>query len=529
MKGLPIGISTLSRILEDGFVYIDKTEYAYALAKGPGRYFLSRPRRFGKSLFVDTLKEIFEGNEALFRGLRIHDKWDWSKKYPVIKIDFAVGAAGGLPALLKRIEYLLKDNAKRLGVKIEQDTDMPGMLSDLIKGCGEKYDSRVVLLVDEYDKPLLDNIEDTGVAAAIREELKSLYSVIKERDADLQFVFLTGVSKFSKVSIFSGINNLKDISLSEAFGAICGYTQEDLETTFGEHLAGVDWAELKSWYNGYNFLGEPVYNPFDILLFISEGKKYGSYWFETGTPSFLVRMIRQRAYFLPDLDRISAGEELLSSFELDRIEPVTLLFQAGYLTIDTISYKMGKPFYTLRPPNREVRFALTDQLFSEYSGITDKKGEYQNEVWDALAAGDLAALETAIRRLFAGIPWRNFTNNEIVETEGYYASVLYAFFSAINCGVVPEDITNHGQADLTLTLGNKVYVTEIKVLGDKGALSDGRNPALDQIRERKYAEKYQGQAGREIYELGMVFGRRERNLIGFGGCRLAVLPSRCYL
>lgn len=366
MKALPIGISTLSTIIEEEMVYIDKTEHAYALIEKSGRYFLSRPRRFGKSLFVDTLKEIFEGNEALFRGLYIHDKWDWSKKYPVIKIDFASGVIKSRKNLLTRIDYILKDNAQRLGVEIDYNSDIPGVLTNLIKACRQKYQARVVVLVDEYDKPLLDNIEDPVPAAEIREGLKNLYSVMKERDAEIQFVFLTGVSKFSKVNIFSGINNLRDITLDEDFGTICGYTQNNLETSFKEHLEGVNRDKLKKWYNGYNFLGERVYNPYDILLFIANKHSFRNYWFETGTPTFLIKLFKKNNYFLPDLNNLTAGEELLSSFEIDHIDVVTLLFQSGYLTIDKVATKMGSLIYTLKLPNQEVTLALNNHLFCRH-------------------------------------------------------------------------------------------------------------------------------------------------------------------
>ena len=244
------------------------------------------------------------------------------------------------------------------------------------------------------------------------------------------------------MNIFSGINNLSDISLDEKYAVICGYTQQDLETSFAEHLRDVDWDKLKEWYNGYNFLGEAVYNPFDILLFIDKGKSYQNYWFETGTPTFLVELMKRERYFLPDLDTIEVGEEILSSFDIEQMESTTLLFQTGYLTIDSRKEKKGKMVYKLRLPNHEVTAALNDYLLCSYTDIKQEKFQYQLSAYDALGKGDPPGLEAAVTRLFAGLPYRNFTNTGMSKFEGYYASVLYAFFASINCTVIPENERN---------------------------------------------------------------------------------------
>lgn len=514
MKGLPIGISTLKTIIDNNMVYVDKTGDIESLAKNPGRYFLSRPRRFGKSLLVDTFKELFEGNEELFRGLAIHEAWDWSKKYPVIKIDFASGTITNRETLDEKIRYLLQENRDALGLSFNVDGDVSTAFEELIKATERKYHAPAAVLVDEYDKPLLDNIENPARAVEMRDGLKNLYSVLKKVDRYLHFVFLTGVSKFSKVSIFSGLNNLTDISLDEQYGTLCGYTQEDLEADFAEHLRGVDRQELRQWYNGYGFLGEPVYNPFDILLFIQKGKIYRNYWFETGTPSFLVRLMQKKRYFLPELEGLEAGEELLSSFEIETMEPVTLLFQSGYLTIKESTFRRGRTIYRIGFPNREVRLALSDYLVTAYTQTGIEKERYAESAYDALLAGDMDKLEAAIGRMFAGIPWRNFTHNDLAEYEGFYASVLYAFFVSVTCRVVPEDITNRGQADMTVFIENKVYVMEIKVIS--GECPEGNsNSALEQIRARSYSEKYLKEPGKQVFELGMVFSQAERNLVRF--------------
>ncbi|MFZ5367945.1 MAG: AAA family ATPase [Spirochaetota bacterium] len=358
-------------------VYVDKSRWVYQMAALPGRYFLSRPRRFGKSLMVDTFKSLFEGKKELFKGLYIYDMWNWDKSYPVIKLDFVTSGARNREELDIRIAYMLRSNAERLGVSIAKDTDIPGQFADLIKKLVQKTDSKAVVLVDEYDKPLLDNLERPEVLEELRDRLRSLYSVIKDQDENLRFVFLTGVSKFSKVNIFSGINNLKDITLSKDYGSLCGYTEQELHDYFKEHLAGVNWEDLRRWYNGYNYLGEPVYNPFDILLFLSEHHTYRNYWFETGTPTFLIKLFQENRYFLPDLEALEVGEELLSIFDINTIDPVTLLFQTGYLTIKQAKQQFGKHYYSLQFPNYEVRTSFNEFLISGYTAISQEKVYYE--------------------------------------------------------------------------------------------------------------------------------------------------------
>ena len=510
MKNLPLGISTLSKLLENNCIYVDKTEYAYNLTSQSGAFFLSRPRRFGKSLFVDTLKEIFEGNQKLFEGLYIHDKWDWSKKYPVIKFDFAEGMLKSRKDLDEKINEILFLNEVNLRVTTVNKS-ISGRFAALIKGAREKYGERVVVLVDEYDKPILDNISELSIAKELRDGLKNLYSVLKSQDTNLQFVFMTGVTKFSKVSLFSGVNQLKDITISKSYSSICGYTDNDLQELFSEYLVGSDPEEVKKWYNGYSWTGpETVYNPYDILLFLSEGLSYQNYWFETGSPTFLIEMFRQNHYFLPDLENIEVFQRTLNSFEIESINPITLLFQAGYLTIEKTFIDRGKMVYSLKIPNQEVRLALNDYFIEEYTGISSDLKSRQDDLYNALSTGNIALFEQHIRTLFAGIPWRNFTNNNLADFEGFYASVLYAFFISLRAWVIPEDISNRGQADMTIILENQIYVMEIKVVDN---LPEGNNQALEQIIQRNYAEKYRNREGMTVHEVGLVFNKTERNLV----------------
>jgi len=510
LKNLPLGISTLSKLLENNCVYVDKTEYAYHLTSQSGAFFLSRPRRFGKSLFVDTLKEIFEGNQKLFEGLNIYDKWDWTKKYPVIKFDFAEGILKSGKDLDEKIHEILLFNEENLGITTVNKS-ISGRFAEIIKGAREKYGERVVVLVDEYDKPILDNISELSIAKELRDGLKNLYSVLKSQDANLQFVFMTGVTKFSKVSLFSGLNQLIDITIDEEFSSICGYTDMDLREHFSEYLADSDPEEVKRWYNGYSWTGpKSVYNPYDILLFIKKRMLYQNYWFETGSPTFLIELFRKNQYFLPDLENIEVFQRTLSSFEIESLHPITLLFQAGYLTIEKTFIEREKLVYRLKIPNQEVRLALNDYFIEDYTGISADLKSMQGDLYNALSTGNIASFEQHIRSLFAGIPWRNFTNNDLANFEGYYASVLYAFFASLNAQIIPEDITNHGQADMTIIFRNHIYVMEIKVV-DK--LPGSNNTALEQIIQRNYAEKYRNREGITVHEVGLVFNKTERNLV----------------
>ncbi|MDR0379664.1 MAG: AAA family ATPase, partial [Candidatus Accumulibacter sp.] len=279
-KKLPIGIQTFAKIREADYYYVDKTPFALRLIEEGTVYFLSRPRRFGKSLFLDTLSELFAGNEPLFRGLYCHDQWDWQTKYPVIRISFAEGIMESREGLDARIHRILAENERRLGVP-KGEGDIPDRFIDLIQAAEARFGQRAVILVDEYDKPILDKLSNPELAREMRDGLRNLYSVIKGQDAHVKFAFLTGVSKFSKVNIFSGLNNLKDITLDVRYSSICGYTEADVDTVFAPELEGLDRDKIRHWYNGYNWRGEAVYNPFDLLL-LFDCREFRSFWFETG-------------------------------------------------------------------------------------------------------------------------------------------------------------------------------------------------------------------------------------------------------
>ena len=292
-RKLPIGIQTFREIREDNCYYVDKTRYIRQLVNEGKHYFLSRPRRFGKSLFVDTLKELFEGNEPLFRGLDIHDGWDWSVTHPVIRLDFSRGCFESREGLHASLTAQLERLEERAGVGSTYDT-APERFGALIERLHERAGQRVIVLIDEYDKPILDALDNPDVAGANRDHLRGLYSTLKFNDADIRLSFLTGVSKFSKVSLFSGLNNLYDLTLDPRYSALCGYTEADLDEVFAPELPGLNRERIREWYNGYSWLGEEkVYNPFDALMLFAR-RQFGPWWFETGTPSFLVKMLTRR-------------------------------------------------------------------------------------------------------------------------------------------------------------------------------------------------------------------------------------------
>lgn len=508
-KKFPIGIQSFEKIRSDDFYYVDKTPFVKKLVdEGGGYYFLSRPRRFGKSLFLDTLRQAFLGKRELFEGLYLEENWDWSVKYPVIYISFGAGVIRSPEELVETSFYILRRHAEDYEVTLTErlyNKRFEELILRLYRKCGQK----VVVLIDEYDKPILDNIDHLEVAAEIREGLKNFYSVIKDADPYLKFCFITGVSKFSKVSLFSGLNNLKDLTLHPYYATICGYTQSEFETVFADRLDDVDLELVKRWYNGYSWLGEPVYNPFDILLFLDLGE-LRPYWFETGTPAFLIKLLIEKKYFIPQIEDLPAGEELLGSFDVDRIEPETLLFQTGYLTIKgTEEILPGEVIYYLGYPNLEVKRAFTDHLLTYF--VSDLRAKNRNKmgVARALKAGDVQELIEVFRSFFASIPYDWYRKNELAGYEGYYASIFYCYFTALGLEVRVEDATNHGRLVMAVIFEGRCYLFEFKVVE-----LEAKGQALEQLKSRKYHEKYRSQC-QEIWLIGVEFSKEERNIVDF--------------
>ena len=506
-KKLPIGIQNFAEIVDGGYYYVDKTEYAYRLADQGKYYFLSRPRRFGKSLFLDTLKELFEGKEVLFRGLYVQDRWDWSKKYPVLRISFGGGVLKNLRSLDEVLHQQL-DSYERGYELPARYPDLRSRFRDLIEQLHRRSGLGVVVLVDEYDKPILDNISDSAVALQMRDGLRDFYSVIKDSDAHIRFAFLTGVSKFGKVSLFSGLNNLTDISVSADCSAICGYTEHDADTVFAAELDGLERAEIRRWYNGYNWLGEAVYNPFDLLL-LFKNREFKPYWFETGTPTFLIDLLTERHTWLPALGRLEADAEMLSTFDIGNIPTEALMFQAGYLTIAQRERISGEYYFRLRFPNREVEQSLYGNLLRAWTHEAQAAVKNKKALFRLLSSNDLGGLKALFHAFYAAIPHDWYRNNPLAQYEGYWASVFYSYFAALGLTPQAEEATNHGCIDMTVRLNGRIYLFEFKVveLTPEGC-------ALQQIKDRGYADKYRAE-GATIHLIGVEFSKETRNIVGF--------------
>lgn len=508
---LPIGIQSFKEIRTRGYLYVDKTPFIAQMFTAGKYYFLSRPRRFGKSLFVDTLDCAFSGKEELFRGLYLAEEeaaWDFHTAYPILRIDFAGGIMKTPEELRERLFRMITTWEELYHTRKTEGTPGERLLS-LVPDIVHTTGSQVVILIDEYDKPMLDNLDNIPLAIAMRETLKDFYSAIKPLDEHLRFVFLTGVSKFAKAGIFSGLNNLKDITLEMRYSAICGYTEKDLMETFSERIPSASLPLLSAWYNGYSWTGESVYNPFDILLYLDEGVNR-PYWFETGTPSFLVTLLNKKPRNLPELDNLLAGEELLSSSDIEDVRPESLLFQTGYLTIKGETFAGSKRLYYVGFPNLEVKSAFSQLMLTS---LTEKGNISANQVRLAnlLSAGDMGGLKEVFHSFFASIPHDWYRKNQISGFEGYYASIVYAYVASLGYLVIPEDTTNHGQVDMTVQTPDGIWLFEFKVQGQTNRGAFQKSPLL-QLQEKRYAEKYRS-CGKPIYLVGIVFDPVQRNIV----------------
>ena len=508
-RRLPIGIQTFRKLREQDCYYVDKTAYVQRLLHEDTHYFLSRPRRFGKSLFLDTLKEVFEGNEALFAGLYIHERHDWSKRHPVVRLSFGGGSFVERGTLEANVMEQIAAAERRAGLVSEYLT-APGRFANLLEALHGQTGQRVAVLVDEYDKPILDAlVDEPEVALANRDYLRGLYGVIKDSDAHVRFTFLTGISKFSKVNLFSQLNNLTDLTLDPVYSSICGYTEDDLDTVFAPELAGLDREQVREWYDGYSWRGaEKVYNPYDVLLLLRR-REFAAHWFETGTPAFLIDKLFERRVSSVSLDRTVSTTELLSAFDVDHIGTEALLFQTGYLTITGEERLGGKALYRLGYPNREVRQSLNEHVLCHLVQDVARQTGNSMRLARLLAAHDCAALQELFQAFFASIPYEWHTSNDIANYEGYYASVFYSYFAALGYEIAVEESSSHGRLDMAVRAGGHVYLFEFKVVEMAPPGS-----ALAQLQERDYAAKYRG-GGEPIHLIGVEFSRRTRNVTAF--------------
>lgn len=485
----------------EGYLYVDKTELIYQLATQGKYYFLSRPRRFGKSLLVSTLSELFKGNQTLFEGLWIHDHWDWTQQHPVIHLGFS--SMGYKEVGLERaITLRLEEIATRCGLILKMESNAL-RLRELIQTLSETF-GPVAVLVDEYDKPIIDFLDDLPQATHHREMLKSFYSVLKDADPHLRFVLLTGVSKFSRVSIFSELNNLMDLTIYSDYATLLGYTQAELEHYFADRIDQLApsfggraalLAQIKKWYNGYSWDAQHfVYNPFSILNFFAK-KSFENFWFETGTPTFLIKLLnRQRQY---DLENVRVGPLVLSAFEIERIDPYTLLFQTGYLTICA----RDEQAYTLSYPNQEVKNALLQYLLAEYSHEYPSRTATRALVMkEALDQQDVAGFAQALNALFASIPYQIF----IADKEAYYHSVTFLALSLMGAFIQAEISQAKGRPDVVVHTPQVIYVMEFK-------LDQSAEAALAQIKSNYYATPYLEQ-GKAVRAVGFNFSSQQKAL-----------------
>jgi len=507
---LPIGIQSFSRLRETDSYYVDKTPLIRDLIARGDYWFLSRPRRFGKSLLVDTINELFEGREKLFEGLDIHERWDWSVTHPVVRLSFDGNyhepgdIKGSILSQLERIEH-------SAGLDLSGAAGgAPERLQTLLYRLHHKTGQQVVILIDEYDRPILDALGDPALAKANRDYLRGFYGVIKGSARYVRFVFVTGVSMFSRVSLFSGLNNLEDISLDPRFAAICGYTDADIDTVFAPELDGLDRDEIRRWYNGYNWRGkERLYNPFDVLLLLRR-QEFRPYWFETGSPTFLFEKLREKSVSLTELEGMMVDRSLVSKFDVDDIGVEALLFQTGYLTITDETGEGHRTFYRLDYPNLAVRLSLNDQLLAYLDARNRVPMEEAKSLRAYLEAHDFAGFAQELKAWLTGIPYHWHNRNDLVRYEAWYASLLHMCFRAIGVEVRVEDASSHGRADMVVLTGGQVFVLEFKMAASADGADAALAAAFSQMRHRGYAGKYRGKT---VHLVAVACGRDARNLL----------------
>ena len=496
MLRYPIGLQDFEKLRINNFIYIDKTPQIFELLQGAGYYFFSRPRRFGKSLLLSTLNYIFEGKKELFKDLWIENKIEW-KEHPIIRLDFSAMNYRDL-SLESEILDRLKKVAKKYGVKITARSAKK-YFHELILALSKN--EKVVILIDEYDKPIIDYLEPEQIPTAKenRDIMKNFYGVLKNLDGHIRFLFITGVSKFSKVSIFSDLNHLLDITIHPKFGTIVGYTQSEVEHYFGEKIKeiaqnqGLSYEELllkiKEWYNGYSWLAEKVYNPFSVLCYLSS-ENLINHWFETGTPTFLVKIINKN--FQYNFEKINADDRMLSNFLLDDIQALPLLFQTGYLTID----KKIEDLFVLSYPNKEVKQSLTKHLLYDYTSETATSFVAMS-IRDAFEKHDFELFQEQINVLFSKIPYQIFDANQ----EKYYHAIIFLIFQLLGYYVENEVSTSKGRIDSVIFSKTNIYVLDFKI-------NDSAESAISQIKEKEYYKKYLDR-NKPIFLVGISLKNKE--------------------
>jgi hypothetical protein len=512
MKNITSSIYDFETLIEGGYLYVDKTAYLWNLVRRTGEsYFLTRPRRFGKSLTISTLKAIFEGKRHLFEGLAIaNTDYDW-KSYPVLHLDMGSCMVRTANDLKNYLAKLLRDQARKHTIQLDEiDTNLiSSSFEELInKTAGE---GKAVILLDEYDKPLIDNLgaEETE---AILEVLKGFYSAIKTCNSKERFVFITGVTKFSHVSMFSGFNNPDDISMRREYATMMGYTQGELEKYFAEYIdlacqqTGKSRAELlpeiKAWYDGYRFeeKSETVYNPVSIARFFENDFKFSNYWFSTGTSAFLKKLAQEKN---PDIEKIIAKPSVgfaFNAFEIDNVDAKTLLLQSGYLTIKRCEEELGETLYYLDFPNREVKSSFEIYFLNAYTGIPEEDiGATVFAMQKALRSGNIELFMDQLKTFFANVKYDIGSN-----VEGRYQLLFYSVFVLLGVRIEGESMTNNGRIDAVIVTAKFVYIFEFKI-------DESAETAMGQIKQKEYYQKYK-HAQKDIILIGANFSTKSRQL-----------------
>jgi hypothetical protein len=511
---LPIGIQDFKSLREDGYLYVDKTAFVYKLATEGRPYFLGRPRRFGKSLLLSTLKYYFLGEKEIFEGLAIEKlEKEWIE-HPVFYFDFNVGLYNFASDLESAINITLCELEEIWG-KNAEEISVVERFRGLIKRAYEKSGQRVVVLVDEYDKPLLGVMDNLQVQDDMRKLLKGFYGVLKSADQYLRFAFLTGVTKFSKVSIFSDLNQLNDISMSEIYSEICGITEEELRATFEPELQGVAkrnnlsyeacLVEMKKRYDGYHFasVSEGVYNPFSVLGTLDR-REFVNYWYQTGTPTVLINALKDKDTDI-DVMLFSKGYSTplnkLTDTRADYKNPIPILYQSGYLTIKGYDSMLNS--YILGYPNEEVKYGFLENLWDSYlSPSMDENTFSASRFMRNLIDGDVESMMNRLQAFYAGIPYD--LNNK---NERHYQTIFYLLFTLLGQYVTVESHSAKGSADAIVVVQDTIYIFEFKLSGN-GTAKD----ALQQIDEKGYAKPYLAD-GKKIVKIGALFSGEERNVV----------------
>jgi hypothetical protein len=496
LKKLPIGIQSFEQLIREGALYVDKTKNIYEILKpGFGAYFLSRPRRFGKSLLVSTLEAIFKNKRHLFKGLWLDSSEYVWEEFPVIKIDMSTVEKSTSERLYSGLRSAVMANAIREGINLDENKGASLLFQELIHALVKKYNQQVVILIDEYDDPIIKHINDPEMAAKNREILQDFYKIMKSESGSLRFVFLTGVSKFAKTSIFSGLNNLLNISMSDKYANLLGYTQEELESYFPEYISELAEShslsadeilkEIRLWYNGYRFskAENKVYNPFSCLL-LFEKKEFMNYWFETGTPTYLIELIKKYNYDVQDFENhIKLMQTSFEGYDIENLPLMPILYDSGYLTIKDFSVRNLMTDYSLGYPNFEVKNSLLENLLKSYTDL--RKPEFASglvfSVQEAILANDLEKFFSLLKSYFASIPYDLIPKKEL--NEKYFQLIFYLLMRVTSFRVNTEDRTNLGRIDLVLESDTDIYFFELKV-------NSSATAALEQIKEKKYYEKY---------------------------------------